>query len=96
MPSKGQTCGNCAGDCCIMVSIQGLNAPELQKDPMNFTIKELKKSGYNTVFHVHKQCSAKTSDWCLIYEYRPKLCRSYYCHGKYWRPKKMVETFNSR
>jgi Fe-S-cluster containining protein len=78
-----------------MVGIQGLNVPELQNNPMDFTIKELEKIGYNIVYNFHKQCSAKTKDGCLIYEYRPNLCRSYYCHGKYWKPKKIVKNFNS-
>ena len=87
MPVKGQTCANCAGDCCSMVTFTGTDVPSLQEDVMNLSVKDLKELGYEEIHRSHSPCVEKTMDGCRIYEDRPTLCRSYYCHGKYWRPK---------
>ena len=87
MPAKGQSCANCAGDCCSIVSFVKANGPPLKNGVMDFTVRELKKLGYEEAYRPHKRCIAKTKVGCSIYDDRPKLCRSYYCHGKHWKPK---------
>ena len=87
MPAKGQTCANCAGDCCSVVSFTRDQGPLLKDSVMNFTKRALTALGYVEVYKPHKLCTAKTTVGCAIYADRLPLCRSYYCHGKYWRPK---------
>jgi hypothetical protein len=86
MPARGQTCANCAGDCCSIVSFTKVS-DQLNNGVMDFTVRELVASGYKEVYRPHKPCIVKTKEGCTIYDDRPNLCRSYYCHGKYWRSK---------
>jgi hypothetical protein len=86
MPVKGHTCANCAGDCCSIVTFTGPHDPSSIPGVMDFSVNELKALGYKEIRNPHAPCTAKTMDGCLIYEDRPTLCRSYYCHGKHWRP----------
>lgn len=86
MPRKEQTCHNCAGDCCSIVSF--LRPDEASFPPsniMSFTVKELKTRNFIEVLNPHTPCTAKSKFGCLIYEHRPRLCQSYYCHGRLWR-----------
>jgi Fe-S-cluster containining protein len=70
-----------------MVTFTGTDVPSPQEGVMNLSVKDLKELGYEEIHRSHSPCAAKTIDGCLIYEDRPTLCRSYYCHGKHWRPK---------
>ena len=81
MPAKGQSCANCMGDCCSTVSFTKVNGQ--LNGVMGFTVRELEVLGYKEDFRLHKPCIAKTRVVCTIYDNRPKLCRSYYCYGKY-------------
>ena len=87
MPDKGQNCANCAGDCCTAVTFARVTIPKLKKGFMDFSINELRALGYKEIYWIHDPCAAKTREGCIIYDDRPQLCRSYYCHGKYWRQK---------
>ena len=86
MPRKEQTCRNCAGDCCSIVSFMRLDGASSQPySIMSFTIQELKARGFVEVYNPHTPCPAKSKYGCLIYDRRPRLCQSYFCHGRYWR-----------
>ena len=87
LPANGQTCANCAGDCCSAITFMGEYVPPLKDGILSFSVKELKLMGYVELYNSHKSCVEKMKKVCLIYDNRPKICRSYYCHGKYWRPK---------
>jgi Fe-S-cluster containining protein len=54
---------------------------------MEMRYADLRELGYKELFHPHAPCIQKTWDACSIYETRPLLCRTYYCHWKLWRPK---------
>jgi len=87
MLANGQNCVNCAGDCCSVVTfIAGTGLPP-KSDLMDYSVNELKALGYTEIYKPHAPCVAKTKNGCLIYADQPRLCQSYYCHGKYWRPK---------
>jgi Fe-S-cluster containining protein len=86
MPAEGQTCSNCAGDCCSIVSFA--NTRDIGRSfSMDITYTDLRARGYEEILRPHTPCAYKTSDACSIYETRPLLCRTYYSHGKLWRPK---------
>ena len=87
MPFKGQNCANCAGDCCTVVAFTGAAIPKRKNGLKDFSTKKLRDLGYKEIYRLHDPCTAKTRESCIIYDGRPQLCRSYYCHGKYWRPK---------
>ena len=87
LPANSQTCVNCAGDCCSAITFVGKSVSPLKEGILGLTVKALKKLGYKTAYNPHRSCLQKTKDGCLIYYDRPPICRSYYCHGKYWRPK---------
>ena len=91
MSVKGQNCANCVGDCCSVVSFTGVTIPKLKNGLMDFSIKELRASGYKEIYLPHNPCTAKTREGCIIYDDRPRLCRRYYCHGKYWRPNPLIK-----
>jgi hypothetical protein len=88
MPAKGQRCSNCVGDCCSVVTFMAGTGIHLNRAIMDFSVNELRELGFLEAFKPHKPCAAKTEDGCLIYEDRPRLCRSYYCHGRHWKPKR--------
>ena len=88
MPTKGQSCANCKGDCCSDVTFIPDPDDQLNIEIMDFTVHELRELGFQEAFQPHKPCTAKTRDGCLIYDEQPRLCRSYYCHGRHWKPKR--------
>jgi hypothetical protein len=88
MPARGQRCDNCAGDCCSIVTFEADAAPPLDSDLMDCSVNELRARGLKEAYKHHAPCAAKTGESCLIYEDRPRLCRSYYCHGRHWKPKR--------
>jgi Fe-S-cluster containining protein len=65
----------------------GVTVSKLKNGLMDFSVKELRALGYKEIYMPHDHCAAKTREGCMIYDDRPQLCRSYYCQGKYWRPK---------
>jgi hypothetical protein len=87
LPAKGQTCATCAGDCCSNITFTGKYVSPLSGGILGLTVKELKDLGYEEVYNPHKPCLEKTIEGCLIYYDRPTICRSYYCHGRYWKLK---------
>jgi len=87
MLAKGQNCVHCAGDCCSVVTFIAGTDSLPRGDLMDCTVTELNALGYTEIYKPHVSCVAKTADGCLIYADRPRLCRSYFCHGKLWRPK---------
>ena len=95
MSNKGQTCVSCVGTCCTAVTFIGVNNPQLAKDIMDSTVNELKALGYNEIYRSHIPCVVKTKTGCSIYERRPRLCRSYYCRGKYWEPQTSIRNNKS-
>jgi hypothetical protein len=93
MPRKEQTCRNCAGDCCSIVSFMRPDGASSQPySIMSFTVQELKASGFVEVYNPHMPCIAKSKYGCLIYDRRPRLCQSYFCHGRLWRAALTVNT----
>jgi hypothetical protein len=96
MPRKEQTCHNCAGDCCSIVSFaQSDEASPLPYDIMAYSVHELFVQGFHEVKKPHVPCPAKATYGCRIYEHRPRLCRSYFCHGRYWRPAPALSSRNT-
>jgi Fe-S-cluster containining protein len=59
----------------------------LNREIMDFSVNELRELGFKEEFKPHKPCAAKTSEGCIIYDNRPRLCRSYHCHGRHWKAK---------
>ncbi|KON29843.1 hypothetical protein AC480_02395 [miscellaneous Crenarchaeota group archaeon SMTZ1-55] len=88
MPAKGQWCANCAGDCCSIVTFEAETPPPPDSDLMDYSVNEPRARGLKEAYKPLAPCVAKTGEGCLIYEDRPRLCRSYYCHGRYWKPKR--------
>ena len=96
MPSKGRTCKNCAGTCCtigIAYSF-GDRKPKwfhgshnirhstlLSLGAKEFLLKDVKDYTGEII------CASFKENKCSCYDTRPALCKSYYCHGKYWKPK---------
>jgi Fe-S-cluster containining protein len=83
VPAKGQSCVNCKGDCCSIVTFIGDTGISLSKEIMDFSVNELRELGFQEDIKHHKPCAGKNKDVCLIYDDRPRLCRSYYCHGRH-------------
>ncbi|MCW4040276.1 MAG: YkgJ family cysteine cluster protein [Candidatus Bathyarchaeota archaeon] len=95
MPRKGQSCRNCAGDCCSYVSfVQPDTSSPLHCDIMDHSVQELRQQGFHEVKKRHIPCPAKSVYGCSIYEHRPRLCRSYFCFGRYWRPAPVMSRSN--
>ncbi len=93
MPGKGQTCSTCEAICC-----HGNIAWELPADWKCDTrlfdlslakARELMRTGKEIwIEGTQNKCSHLTNDCrCDIHDYKPAICRIWYCHGKYWRPK---------
>jgi Fe-S-cluster containining protein len=96
MPRQEQTCHNCAGDCCSLVSfVRSDEASPLQYDITAYSVHELYVQGFHEVEKPHAPCPAKSTYGCRIYEYRPRLCRSYFCHGRYWRAASALSSRNT-
>lgn len=91
MPAKGQLCSECSGDCCTNVRYIGDNRARALLgivDVMTLTHRQLIALGYREEYNtLSSVCKHKTPDGCDKYKDRKALCRSYYCHGKYWKPK---------
>lgn len=93
--SKGQSCRNCAGDCCSYVSfVQSDKASPLQCNIMDYSVQELRQQGFHEVKKLHLPCPAKSVYGCMIYEQRTRLCRSYFCFGRYWKTAPVISSSN--
>lgn len=88
---KGQTCSNCAGDCC---TLRGKAPPGswYQNHFKQCKVRTLKEHGGFVISEATEfRCLKQLPDGsCFDYNNRPALCRSYYCYGKLWRPKPEV------
>ena len=84
----GTTVCQLRGGLLLIVTLEAETAPPPDNDLMDYSLNELQALGLKEAFKRHTPCAAKTWDGCLIYKDRPRLCRSYYCHGRYWQPKR--------
>lgn len=95
MPRKRQSCRNCAGDCCSYVSfVQSDTSSPLYFDIMIHSVQELHQQEFQEVKKRHIPCPAKSAYEYSIYEHRPRLCRSYFCFGRYWRSAPVMSSSN--
>ena len=97
MAKKGQTCNTCNGNCCynrVCIDVshifpdiaQTYNAKE---SIMSMSQQGLRKMGAK-IWYIEpgEPCSAlDENNRCTIYKDRPRLCRSWWCGGKYWQPR---------
>lgn len=95
---KGQTCRTCAGDCCRAVHVQFPNWDNLPKDQkqaerkmMRSSVKEILDIGGVFCWDLGRDCKHHNNNKGCALKRKPRLCRSYYCHGKHWRPREEVE-----
>ena len=97
MPAKGQTCASCAGACCKGITFK-LPSPQTEADEaiqdqalagtMGMTMTELKMLGVVEIEPDDQtDCTCHLNGGCSVQDSKPRLCRSYYCHGKHWEPK---------
>ena len=89
MPSKllGRTCSACAGDCCIGIIFHVPPGTE-HNVAIDMSHRELKQITERWERDPNgTRCGSKTPEGCGIYATRPRLCKTYYCGGRYWRQK---------
>ena len=86
---KGQTCFNCAGDCC---TLRGKAPPGswLNSHFRQCRVKTISRLGgsISTEADEKYRCFRQLPNGrCSDYGHRPRLCRSFFCYGRLWRPK---------
>jgi len=90
---RGQTCANCAGDCC---TLRGVAPPGswLGRHFRQCRVKTIREHGGSVLVEVaeKRRCFRQLPNGsCSEYTRRPALCKSYYCHGKLWHPRPEVK-----
>ena len=60
-----------------------------KSSPMTYSHQELMRWGLVELrLPESKPCKSLTADMkCAKEHHKPRLCRTYWCHGKYWTPK---------
>jgi Fe-S-cluster containining protein len=90
-----RTCKECTGECCkgtvayhkdSGLSTEERIKPGLSENPMDNSHAAILKAGYTECNDHHETCE-HYENGCKIYSSRPLLCRTYYCHGKYFKRK---------
>ena len=96
MSSRGQTCLTCDATCCRL-DIEYHRPKGLRKfNVMSHSRKDLLDMGITEVIPVLKElagCKCLTKDGLCSrqHDHKPKLCRSFWCGGKLWKPKQNHE-----
>ena len=96
MPAKGQGCVTCAGDCCnhvgyFLTSLDETDEAiwgQVKANIMGISTKELRLLGAEELWQEepHGDCESHINGRCAKHgDDKPRLCKSYYCHGKHWR-----------
>jgi len=98
MPAEGMTCLTCNANCCcgrIGYSHPCEDEQSLPDDPWSHSHRELIAAGYTEIIlpRKGKPCNDLTTDGkCKVHgPNKPRLCASYWCHGKLWKPKKKAK-----
>ena len=95
MPAKGQTCLTCSAPCChkIVGYKYPAGAEKLPKPVERYSRKELLSLGMIELAlpYQEKGCRHLAEDAkCGIEHHKPRLCRTYWCHGRLWKPKVVI------
>lgn len=90
MSRKGESCKTCDGACCKILI--GYEIPDNVSDLGDITVysdRDLRKHGYKRIIeeNVPTSCDKQIDGLCSIHKTKPKLCRSFWCYGKLWKPK---------
>ena len=92
-PRAGRTCANCDAPCCYR--IVGYRAPgdRQAKDALSKAItlyshNELLALGlFEATCPLGDKCFFLEAGRCSKEHHKPRLCRTYWCHGRYWIPR---------
>lgn len=96
MAKKGQTCGSCNGNCCfrcenIAVREKFPDFPDYDsQNLMSMSMQGLKRLGIRIVRgESDGRCpQLDDSNRCKLQgPNKPRLCRTWWCGGKYWQPR---------
>ena len=98
MPAKGQSCKTCNGACCKMLIgfCTPKDCPDLTKQEyQSLSFSELKDFEYELIIEpeIKEVCKRLTKDGkCSVHgKMKPRLCKSFWCHGKLWKPKEELK-----
>ena len=103
---KGRTCLSCSAQCCYgVVGFQyTLKAAKKVREEIAggetrvstntrvFSCKELKGFGMvETLLSKREPCIKLIGGRCSVEHHKPRICRTYWCHGRLWEPKEVLK-----
>lgn len=96
MPTRGQTCQACSGECCkghIGWILETGKLDLTKQSCLDYTWAEMKAAGAIEKWQDEPYsvgCSSFRNPGCALQgPLKPPLCRTWYCHGKYWKPREV-------
>jgi hypothetical protein len=84
-----RTCLNCNATCCRCLIEYHIEHKEASRNYHTYSQNELKGLGKETITFPdnHKPCHKLVNVLCSREKHKPRLCRTWYCHGKLWQLK---------